>query len=617
MLLIFTLAACGNKCEHTYDNACDATCNECGEVREVGAHDYAAADCDTAKTCKICGATDGEALGHTAEADDGNCTTDIKCATCGAVVISGKTQHVAHADDGDCTTPVTCTECSIVITAAKSHDFSGAWEKDASGHWHVCKNDCCTVTDTKENHISDGAATEEKAEKCTVCEYVITPELEHTHKHNIPKFDNDNHWIECACGDKSAITAHTANDDDGDCTTAVTCSGCAHIMTVAKAHTPNADDGDCTTDITCKDCGKVTTAGYKEHTPNNDDGDCTTAITCQYCDVVTTEARNEHTGGTATCMQGAICTFCGIEYTEKDSRNHASDNYTYNAGDDTTHAKIHECNAIVSEETHIVSANNNTYTWSENYASCTANGLCSVCESSARETVSSTDQEKYVAAIFTIAGFEEQRFNKTTIFFNTDGGSNIAPIVQLCGTKVTPPADPSKPGFIFVGWDKEIPTTMPSEDVTISATWEVSSYTVIWVDDDGTVLERDEGLSYGETPTYNGEKPYKAATTEYSYIFKGWTPSVGSVTGNTTYTAVYDSIKIEVLDGCTYKQGDVVIITPSKIKYCNGCGKLINNSIVTITGLRGFLDGTPVYWITYHCCGHKSSESETAIVGKK
>ena len=226
MLLIFTLAACGNKCEHTYDNACDATCNECGETREVGAHDYNAADCDTPKTCKICGVTDGEALGHTAEADDGNCPTDIKCSTCGAVLTSGKTQHIAHADDGDCTTPVTCTECSTVITAAKSHDFSGAWEKDSNGHWHVCKNEGCSVTDTKADHTSDGAATEEKAEKCTVCEYVITPELDHTHNHNIPKYDTENHWIECACGDKSAVTAHTANNDDGDCTTAVTCSGC-------------------------------------------------------------------------------------------------------------------------------------------------------------------------------------------------------------------------------------------------------------------------------------------------------------------------------------------------------------------------------------------------------
>ena len=277
MLLIFTLAACGNKCEHTYDNACDATCNECGETREVGAHDYNAADCDTPKTCKICGATDGEALGHTAEADDGNCTTDIKCSTCGAVLTSGKTQHIAHADDGDCTTPVTCTECSTVITAAKSHDFSGALEKDASGHWHVCANEGCTKTDTKADHISDGAATEEKAEKCTVCEHVITPELDHTHNHNIPKYDTENHWIECACGDKSAVTAHSATDDN-DCTTADVCS-CGYTVRAAKDHTPGKDDGNCTTEIKCTECGKTAVAGATDHNDTDhdyicDNGDC-------------------------------------------------------------------------------------------------------------------------------------------------------------------------------------------------------------------------------------------------------------------------------------------------------------------------------------------------------
>ena len=141
LMLTFGLTACGDKtCEHIYDNACDAICNECEETRTI-THDWNAADCDTPKTCSICGATEGEALGHTAEADDGNCTTDIKCATCGTVLTSGKTQHVAHADDGDCTTPVTCTACSTVVTEAKSHDFSEAWTNDASGHWHVCKND--------------------------------------------------------------------------------------------------------------------------------------------------------------------------------------------------------------------------------------------------------------------------------------------------------------------------------------------------------------------------------------------------------------------------------------------------------------------------------------------
>ena len=234
-------------------------------------HNFADADCLNPKTCE-CGATEGEALGHTAEADDDNCTTDIKCATCGAVVTSGKTQHVAHADDGDCTTPVTCTECSSVITAAKSHDFSGAWEKDASGHWHVCANEGCTKTDTKADHTSDGAATEEKAEKCTVCEYVIVPELEHTHKHNILKYDTDNHWIECACGDKSAVTAHNAIDDN-DCTTADICS-CGYTVRVAKDHTPGKDDGNCKTEIKCIVCGKTAVAGTTDHNDANHDFVC-------------------------------------------------------------------------------------------------------------------------------------------------------------------------------------------------------------------------------------------------------------------------------------------------------------------------------------------------------
>ena len=348
MLLIFTLAACGNKCEHTYDNACDATCNECGEVREVGAHDYEAADCDTAKTCKICGATGGEALGHTAEADDGNCTTDIKCATCGAVVISGKTQHVAHADDGDCTTPVTCTECSIVITEAKSHDFSGAWEKDASGHWHVCKNDGCSVTDTKADHIFDGSATEEKAEKCTVCEYVITPELDHTHNHNIPKYDTENHWIECACGDKSGITAHTPNEDDNDCTTAVTCKDCEAITTSAKSHTPNADDGDCTTAITCSVCGEVAIPAG-QHTPDEN-----TEYTYRfaggglhlkmYACCGNPIGLEECSGGTTTCISYACCRYCNGSYGQADPSNHAEpDSLLYYPNYDGTHRVIYPC----------------------------------------------------------------------------------------------------------------------------------------------------------------------------------------------------------------------------------------------------------------------------------
>ena len=64
IVMIVTLAACGDKkCDHAYDNACDVTCNECGEERTI-THDWNDATCLTPKTCKVCGATDGEALGH-------------------------------------------------------------------------------------------------------------------------------------------------------------------------------------------------------------------------------------------------------------------------------------------------------------------------------------------------------------------------------------------------------------------------------------------------------------------------------------------------------------------------------------------------------------------------
>ena len=61
--------------------------------------------------------------------------------------------------------------------------------------------------------------------------------------------------------------------------------------------------------------------------------------------------------------------------------------------------------------------------------------------------------------------------NKYTITFDTNGGSEIAPITQDYGTAITSPADPTREGYTFIGWDMEIPKTMPAENITLKAKW--------------------------------------------------------------------------------------------------------------------------------------------------
>ena len=61
--------------------------------------------------------------------------------------------------------------------------------------------------------------------------------------------------------------------------------------------------------------------------------------------------------------------------------------------------------------------------------------------------------------------------NTYSITFDTAGGSEIAPITQDYGTAITVPADPTREGYTFIGWDMEIPTTMPAENITLKARW--------------------------------------------------------------------------------------------------------------------------------------------------
>ena len=105
--------------------------------------------------------------------------------------------------------------------------------------------------------------------------------------------------------------------------------------------------------------------------------------------------------------------------------------------------------------------------------------------------------------------------NKYTITFDTAGGSEIAPITQDYGTQITAPADPTREGYTFIGWNREIPANMPAENVTLTAQWEINRYTVTFDTAGGSEIAPI-------TQDYGTAIAAPADPTREGYTFIGW-----------------------------------------------------------------------------------------------
>lgn len=105
--------------------------------------------------------------------------------------------------------------------------------------------------------------------------------------------------------------------------------------------------------------------------------------------------------------------------------------------------------------------------------------------------------------------------NTYTITFDTAGGSEIAPITQDYGTVITAPEAPTREGYTFIGWDKEIPTTMPAENMTVTAQWEINQYKITFDTAGGSEIAPI-------TQDYGTAITSPADPTREGYTFIGW-----------------------------------------------------------------------------------------------
>jgi uncharacterized protein (TIGR02145 family) len=124
--------------------------------------------------------------------------------------------------------------------------------------------------------------------------------------------------------------------------------------------------------------------------------------------------------------------------------------------------------------------------------------------------------------------------NQYTMSFNSDGETEVADITQDFGTAVIAPDDPVKTGHSFMGWTPQVPATMPFENITLTAQWTINTYTVTFIDHDGTVLEIDT-VAHGDSATA------PAYPTREGHTFTGWDKAFDNITGDLTVTVQYDA----------------------------------------------------------------------------
>ncbi len=198
---------CGYHCPHTYDNACDTTCNVCQTSRSI-THTYDNA-CDT--TCNVCQAT--RSITHTY---DNAC--DTTCNVCKA------TRSITHSYSNSCDT--TCNICEA--TRSVTHSYSNDCDTSCNLCWYTR-----TVTHTLSGVwvvVGTSSMCKRVEVKCSVCGY---------NTGQVPTSDSSHNFSGTSCVDCGYRCSHTY---DNACDTS--CNVCQATRSTTHTYS-NACDTSC------------------------------------------------------------------------------------------------------------------------------------------------------------------------------------------------------------------------------------------------------------------------------------------------------------------------------------------------------------------------------------
>ncbi len=127
---------------------------------------------------------------------------------------------------------------------------------------------------------------------------------------------------------------------------------------------------------------------------------------------------------------------------------------------------------------------------------------------------------------------------KYTVVFKDYDGTVLKTEEIEEGMSAVAPTDPSREGYTFTGWDKELDNV--TSDLEVKAVYDIKTYVVKFLDMDGVQFVETQMVKYGHSAV--APKP----RTVDGYTFKKWDKDFDYITSNLEVTAIYDINKYTV-----------------------------------------------------------------------